>query len=230
MMGALGAMRAVMAGLVPAIYVVVRVISSTICGVGSTWMPGTRPDMTVWHERRSRTSGRLAATILTALLFSACSSSAPLPPYQLAAAAKPPTKRPFAVVVDPPTTAANLESDRILVKERGDALVLADARWPQPLPAMVAARVSETIASPEGPPRVRLALNILHFELIAERKTVIIAIDATALDATSGAPLRHRTFSANATVPTTRPPDVVAGFELAFVGLQAKVAAFAFDP
>ena len=176
------------------------------------------------------TPNRIAALALSVALLSACSSSAPLAPYPLAPAAPPSVKRPFAVVVDPPTAAANLDSDRILVKDRGDALVLADARWPQPLPAMVAARVSETIASPEGPPRVRLALAIQHFELIAERKTVVIAIDATTLDAASGAPLRQRTFSASASVPTTRPADVVAGFEKAFAGVQAKVAAFAFDP
>ena len=186
--------------------------------------------MTGRAPRRRRMPGLLAASVLGAAFLSACSSSAPLTPYPLAAAAPAPATRPFAVVVDPPTAAANLDSDRILVKDHGEPLVLADARWPQPLPAMVAARVSQTIASPEGPPRVRLALAIAHFELVAERKTVVIAIDATALDAESGATLRQRTFSAGAAVPTTRPPDVVAGFERAFAGVQAKVAAFAFDP
>jgi len=172
----------------------------------------------------------IASAALCLGLLSACSSQAPLAPYSLAAAVVAPTKRPFAVSVDAPTAAANLDSDRILVKDHGYPLVLADARWPQALPAMVAARVGESLASPEGPPRLRLALAIQRFELIAERKTVVVAIDATALDATDGRPLRHRAFSASVSVPTTKPEDVVAGLNRAFAGLQTRIAAFAYDP
>lgn len=171
-----------------------------------------------------------ASVALCLGLLSACSSEAPLAPYPLTAAAPAPAKRPFAVSVDAPTVAANLDSERILVKDHGEPLVLADARWPQPLPAMVAARISDALASPEGPARIRLSLDIRRFELIAERKTVVIVIDATALDATGARPLRHRAFSASVSVPTTKPQDVVAGFDRAFAGVQRRLAAFAYDP
>ena len=171
-----------------------------------------------------------ASAALCLGLLSACSSGAPLAPYPLTAAVVAPAKRPYAVSVDAPTAAANLDSDRILVEDHGYPLVLADARWPQALPAMVAARVGASLASPGGPPRIRLALAIQRFELIAERKTVVIVIDATAFDATGGRPLRHRAFTASASVRTTKPQDVVAGFDRAFAGVQARVAAFAYDP
>ena len=75
-----------------------------------------------------------------------------------------------------------------------------------------------------------LLLSIGRFELLAQRKAVALTMQATVTDAASGRVLRKREFTAAAAVPTTRPPDVAAGFERAFSGLQLRIAAFAYDP
>ncbi len=173
---------------------------------------------------------RAGAALLVAFALAGCASEAPRTAYDLSPIEAPRLKRPFAVEVSAPDAAANLDSARILVRDGGDPFVLADAQWERPLPALVAARIGETLNSPAGPPRVRLALSIEKFELLAQRKTVALAILATVTDAASGRVLRKRDFSAAAAVATTRPTDVAAGFDRAFAGLQARIAAFAYDP
>ena len=162
-------------------------------------------------------------------LLAACGSDPPLAPYDLGATSVA-ARRPFAVAVDPPGAGPNLDSTRILVIDHGDSLVLADAQWPKPLPALVSERISSAIASPVGAPKVRLALAIRRFELIAERRMVLLDLDATVTDASSRATLRHRDFQTSAFVASTRPADVTAGFDKAFAALQKRIVVFAYDP
>jgi ABC-type uncharacterized transport system auxiliary subunit len=173
-----------------------------------------------------RAAGRAFAVTLVAAV-TGCAGSAPLPPYDLWAA---PTSAKHAapLIVDAPTAAPNLDSDRILVIDQGSPYVLADAKWDQPLPALVAARVAESLDAPDGPPRAHLALDIRHFELIADRKVVAIEFDATLLGPADVTARRHKTFRAEKPVESTAPDVVAAGFNAAFASLQPGLAAFAF--
>ena len=172
---------------------------------------------------------RAALPLVAAALLAACATEAPRTSYDLGAADVR-AKRAFGVALDAPSAAADLDSPRILVRERGDPLVLADAQWPRPLAALVAERVAQSLASPDGPPKVRLSLAIRRFELVAERRAVALEIEATVFDAANGRTLRRRDFRASAAVPSTRPPDVALGFDSAFMDLQRRIVAFAYDP
>ena len=90
--------------------------------------------------------------------------------------------------------------------------------------------MTQSLNAPSGPPQARLDVAIRHFELHAQRRVVSIDLYVTALDPASGATLRQRDFSASAGVPTTRPADVAAGFDRAFLTLLPRIVRFAYDP
>lgn len=174
----------------------------------------------------------IRALTALALLFAlaGCGGSEFLPPYDLSAASDLRAKRVFPVSVDVVATGDHLDSSRILVLDSGDPMVLADARWSEPLPQLVASRVTESLNAPSGSPQVHLAIAIRHFELHAQRKVVSVNLHAAATNPASGATLRQRDFSADVSVPTTRPTDVAAGFNRAFQIVLPRIVRFAYDP
>lgn len=172
---------------------------------------------------------RALATLALTAALAGCGSE-PLTPYDLSAASEVHAKHVFPIAVEAVASGEHLDSSRILVLDSGDPLVLADARWSEALPALVASRVTQSLNAPSGPPQAQLDVAIRHFELHAQRRVVSIDLYVTALDPASGATLRQRDFSASAGVPTTRPADVAAGFDRAFLTLLPRIVRFAYDP
>ena len=95
----------------------------------------------------------VAASVF-AFALSGCASGPASDPYDLAAAKPPPAHAVRAQFrVGQATATADLDSDHILVRESQTLATLAGARWPEPLPALFRARlteVSRTRGSPVG--------------------------------------------------------------------------------
>src|ERR1700722_16131542 len=88
---------------------------------------------------------RLAAASVLALALSGCGSGPAPTLYDLTAASPP---RAHAVRaqfrVGQANATADLDSDHILVRESQTLATLAGAQWPEPLPALFRARLTET--------------------------------------------------------------------------------------
>src|SRR6202046_3106228 len=88
---------------------------------------------------------RSAVASAFALAVSACASGPAPTLYDLAAARPPPAHAVRAQFrVGQATATADLDSDHILVRESQTLATLAGAAWPEPLPALFRARLSES--------------------------------------------------------------------------------------
>ena len=88
---------------------------------------------------------KFAAAGALALALAACGGGPPATMYDLAAATPPQARGLRAQIrVGQPTATANLDSDRILVRDSDTLATLADARWSESLPALFRTRLAQS--------------------------------------------------------------------------------------
>lgn len=185
-------------------------------------------------DARRRCFGLAALTL--ALPLAAC-GGAPLDTYDLDAA-RPAPARAFAarVRVAEPLATLDLDSERILVRTGGRQLAaLADAKWPDRLPLIVQARLTQSFQNAGLARQVSrnpaiaadyvLNLDIRRFDLDVARARVEIDV-AVKLVATSGAVAAAEIFTADAPVASTAPATVAAAMDGALSSVMKRIVAF----
>jgi cholesterol transport system auxiliary component len=178
---------------------------------------------------------RAAAALMLPLLLAACGSA--LDTYDLSAA-RPPTQRPLRAQlrVAEPLASIDLDSDRILVRTGPQQLAtLAGAKWPDRLPAILRARLTQSFENagllrqvsrrPAAPNGYELQLDIRKFELVVPSSRVEIDIAAKIVSA-SGGVAAAQIFTAEAPVASTAPANVSAAMNDALSSVMARVVRF----
>jgi cholesterol transport system auxiliary component len=146
--------------------------------------------------------------------------------YDLGAAKPPPARALRAQIrVGLPTATAELDTDRILVRESGGALAtLSGARWPESLPGLFRARLAQSfqnaglghaIDGAAANPDYEVDLDIRAFELDAETKEVHLDIAAWIVSLGSGRIKADQIFTLRTPVASTEAADVVAAMDQA---------------
>jgi cholesterol transport system auxiliary component len=143
--------------------------------------------------------------------------------YDLGAARPPPAPGLRAQIrVGQPTATANLDSDRILVRDAETLAILEGARWSEPLPALFRARLAQSfqnaglarwIDGPAANADYEIDLDIRSFELDAETKEVHVDIAAWIVALGSGRIKANQIFTLRAPVTSTSPADVTAAMD-----------------
>jgi cholesterol transport system auxiliary component len=176
---------------------------------------------------------RAAAVLTLPLLLAACGSA--LDTYDLSAA-RPPVQRPLRAQlrVAEPLASFDLDSDRILVRTGPQQLAtLAGAKWPDRLPALLQARLTQSFENagllrqvsrrPSAPSAYELQLDIRKFELVVARSSIEIDI---AVRIVSGGVAAAQIFTAEAPVASTAPANVSEAMNGALSSVMARIVAF----
>jgi cholesterol transport system auxiliary component len=186
---------------------------------------------------RFRTGSKTAAAALT-LALAACAGGAPSTIFDLTAA-KPPAARPLRAQlrVAQPVATADLDSDRILVRETPLTLAtLSGARWPDTLPSLLRARIvqsfqnaglTRSLAGGGATAEYELDLDIRAFELEAQKAQVHIDVAAKIVALASGRVAAVDIFALRAPVASTDPGAVVPALDQAASTVMARIVAFA---
>jgi cholesterol transport system auxiliary component len=175
------------------------------------------------------------AALALALPLAACGGA--LDTYDLNAA-KPAPARPLAarVRVAEPLTALDLDGDRILVRAGPQQVAaLAGAKWPDRLPLIVQARLTQSFQNaglarqvgrnPAAAADYELDLDIRKFELDVARSRVEIDVAAKLVSA-SGGVAAAEIFTADAPVASTDPATVAAAMDGALSSVMKRIVAF----
>ncbi|THD49439.1 MAG: hypothetical protein E7774_01210 [Bradyrhizobium sp.] len=183
--------------------------------------------------RRLSISGAMALP----LLLAGC-SGAMLETYDLNAV-QPPARHVLrgAFHIPEPTATTDLDSDRILLRAGPERLaVLADAKWPDRLPVILKARLTQSFqnaglsgeidARPFVPGERQLALDIRKFELVVSCSCVRIDIAAKVIGGSSGI-VAAQDFVAEARVASTAPANVSVAMNGALATVLTRIVAFA---
>jgi cholesterol transport system auxiliary component len=178
---------------------------------------------------------RAAAVLTLPLLLAACGSA--LDTYDLSAA-RPPVQRPLRAQlrVAEPLASFDLDSDRILVRTGPQQLAtLAGAKWPDRLPALLQARLTQSFENagllrqvsrrPSAPSAYELQLDIRKFELVVARSSIEIDI-AVRIVSASGGVAAAQIFTAEAPVASTAPANVSEAMNGALSSVMARIVAF----
>jgi cholesterol transport system auxiliary component len=199
-------------------------------------MTGAGPTRS-WPMRRDA-PGRLRAVAAASLLLplAACSGGA-LNAYDLSAV-RPPAQRALRsqLRIAEPTATIDLDSDRILVRTGPQQLaVLAGAKWPDRLPVILQARLTQSFqnagllrqvsARPSFSAGYELDLDIRKFDLVVARSRIEIDIAAKILNA-SGGIAAAQIFTMDAPVASTAPADVSAAMNSALSSAMTRIVAF----
>jgi cholesterol transport system auxiliary component len=175
------------------------------------------------------------AALALALPLAAC-GGAPLDTYDLNAARPAPAHAFGARVrVAEPLAALDLDSDRILVRAGPQQMAtLAGAKWPDRLPLIVQARLTQSFQNAGlarqvgGTPAAAdyvLDLDIRKFELDVARSRVEIDVAAKLVSA-SGGVAAAEIFTADAPVASTAPATVAAAMDGALSSVMKRIVAF----
>jgi cholesterol transport system auxiliary component len=177
-----------------------------------------------------------AAAGALALALGACASGPPPNMYDLAAATPP---RAHAVRaqfrVGQPTATADLDSDRILVREAQSLATLSGARWPESLPALFRARLAQSfqnaglarfIDGPAANANYEVDLDIRSFEFDAQAKEVDIDIAAWIVSLGTGRIVADQIFTLRTPVASTETADVAAAMDQAASTIMTEIVAF----
>jgi ABC-type uncharacterized transport system auxiliary subunit len=189
-----------------------------------------------WRTGRE-TPGWLRCVAAASLLLPlADCSGAALETYDLSAA-RPPAQRALRgqLRIAEPTAMIDLDSDRILVRLGPQLAVLAGAKWPGRLPAILQARLTQSFqnagllrqlsARPSAPGDFELDLDIRKFELVVARPHIEIDIAAKIVTA-SGGVVAAQTLAMDAPVASTAPADVSAAMNSALSAVMIRIVAF----
>lgn len=176
------------------------------------------------------------AALALALPLAAC-GGAPLDTYDLNAAKPAPARALGARVrVAEPLAALDLDSDRILVRTGGQQVAaLAGAKWPDRLPLMVQARLTQSFENaglarqisrnPASAADYVLDLDIRKFDLDVARSRVEIDVAAKIVSAAGGVAAAE-IFTADAPVASTDPATVAAAMNGALSSVMKRIVAF----
>jgi cholesterol transport system auxiliary component len=176
------------------------------------------------------------AALALGLPLAAC-GAAPLATYDLSAA-RPAPAGPLAarVLVAEPLAGPDLDGDRILVRPGAQQVAaLAGAKWPERLPLVVQARLTQSFQNaglagqvgrnPAAGADYELDLDIRKFDLDVVRSRVEIDIAAKLVSA-SGGVAAVEIFTADAPVASTDPATVAAAMDGALKSVMKRIVAF----
>jgi len=183
-----------------------------------------------------RGGSRLAAVGALALALMGCASGPTGNLYDLSAARPPPARAVRAQFrVGQPTATADLDSDRILVRDSQTLETLAGARWPQTLPGLFRARLAQSfqnaglarsIDGPAANANYEVDLDIRAFELDAQTKEIHLDIAAWIVSLGSGRIVADQIFTLRTPVASTDPADVAAAMDQAASTIMTEIVAF----
>jgi ABC-type uncharacterized transport system auxiliary subunit len=178
----------------------------------------------------------LAAAGALALGLMGCASGPPPNMYDLAAATPPRARAVRAQFrVGQPTATADLDSDRILVREAQSLATLSGARWPESLPGLFRARLAQSfqnaglarfIDGPAANANYEVDLDIRSFELDAQAKEVNIDIAAWIVSLGTGRIVADQIFTLRTPVASTGDADVAAAMDQAASTIMTEIVAF----
>jgi cholesterol transport system auxiliary component len=185
--------------------------------------------------RRSWDRSRIVAVAAVALALAAC-AGAPSTLVDLTAAKPPPARALRAQLrVGQPTATADLDSDRILVRDGLTLATLSGVRWPEALPALLRARLAQSFQN-AGLARFvdggaatadyELDLDIRAFEFDAETKEVHIDVAAWIVALGSGRIEAVEIFALRAPVASTDASTVAAALDAAASMIMTRIVAF----
>jgi cholesterol transport system auxiliary component len=179
---------------------------------------------------------KFAAGGALAFALAACGGGPPATMYDLAAAAPPHARALRAQIrVGQPTATANLDSDRILVRDSDTLATLADARWSESLPALFRTRLAQSfqnaglahwIDGPAANADYEVDLDIRAFELDAQAKEVHIDIAAWIVSLGSGRIRANQIFTVSEPVASTDPAAVAAAMDQAASTVMIQIVKF----
>ena len=188
-----------------------------------------------WGGGRQRRS-RFAAAGAFALALAACASGPAPTMYDLGAATPLPARAVRAQFrVGQPTATADLDSDRILVRDSETLATLAGARWPQPLPGLFRARLAQSfqnaglghsIDGPVANADYEVDLDIRAFELDTQTKEVHLDIAAWVVSLGSGRIRANQIFTLREPVASTDPAAVAAAMDRAASTVMSEIVKF----
>lgn len=173
--------------------------------------------------------------VALALALAACAGT-PLTVYDLTPA-RPPAVRPLRVqfrVADPVAT-ADLDSDRILVRDGMTLALLPGGRWPQQLPSLFRARLIEafqnaglarSIDGGAATAEYELALTLRAFELDATTSQAHVEVAAKIVALSSGRIVDVAIFSAQSPAPSTNAASVAAALDQASADVMSQIVQF----
>src|SRR3984957_6780367 len=180
--------------------------------------------------------GRSTFAVAIALALSACASGPAPTLYDLAAARPPPAHAVRAQFrVGQATATADLDSDHILVRESQTLATLAGAAWPEPLPALFRARLTESfqnaglarwIDGTAATANYEVDLDIRAFEFDAETKEVHVDIAAWIVSLGSGQIMADQIFTLRTPVASTDAANVAAAMDQAASTVMTEIVAF----
>lgn len=183
-----------------------------------------------------RGRSKLAVASALALALMGCASGPPPNMYDLSAARPPPARAVRAQFrIGQPTATADLDSERILVRDGQSLATLAGARWPQSLPALFRARLAQSfqnaglarfIDGPAANANYEVDLDIRAFELDAEAKEVHVDIAAWIVSLGSGRIVADQIFTLRTPVASTGDSDVAAAMDQAASTVMSEIVAF----
>ncbi|MGA2492516.1 MAG: ABC-type transport auxiliary lipoprotein family protein [Roseiarcus sp.] len=186
---------------------------------------------------RPRVARRLRFGLAALALPLAACGGAPLSTYDLNAA-KPAPAHAFSarVRVAEPLAALDLDGDRILVRTGPhEVAALAGAKWPDRLPLIVQARLTQSFQNaglarqvgrnPAAAADYVLDLDIRKFELDVARLRVEIDVAAKLVSA-SGGVAAAEIFTADAPAASSDPATVAAAMDGALSSVMKRIVAF----
>src|SRR5271154_1077437 len=179
---------------------------------------------------------KFAAAVAVALALAACASGPAPTMYDLGAAKPPPARAVRAQFrIGQPTATANLDSDRILVRDSGTLATLEGARWSESLPALFRTRLAQSfqnaglarwIDGPAANADYEVDLDIRAFELDAQTKEVHVDIAAWIVSLGSGRIMADQIFNLRIPVESTDAAHVAAAMDQAASTVMTEIVAF----
>lgn len=148
---------------------------------------------------------------------------------------------PFPLVMGEPTAVARLQTQRFLFAPDEDVHGFADAQWSDSLPALLQARLMQSLEnydishaplradnSADGVPR--LLIDLRRFEIVlGPQPRAIIALSAKIVGA-DGQVKAAQLFEEAGTIVTVTPPNAAVAFDSAFGALVHKLVTWASSP
>ena len=179
---------------------------------------------------------KLAIAGALALALTGCAGGPPPNMYDLSAASPPRARAVRAQFrIGQASATADLDSERILVREGQSLATLSGARWPQSLPALFRARLAQSfqnaglarfIDGPAANANYEVDLDIRAFELDAEAKEVHVDIAAWIVSLGTGRIVADQIFTLRTPVASTGASDVAAAMDQAASTVMTEIVAF----
>ena len=182
-----------------------------------------------------RIGGRILLAAALGAALASC-SSAPTTVFDLTPA-HPPAARPLAAQIrfDQPVATADLDSERILVRNGQELALLPGARWPQQLTTLFRDRLVESFQnaglarSVDGgaaSANYALDINLRAFELDAATSEVHVEAVAKIVSLTSGRIVEVAIYSERVPVASRSPAAVVAALGAASDAVMTDIVRF----